>query len=86
MSGVLVVFTTVALFPACMEMFKQWLLGKSRSTGGHGIQLRHNHANLPRRKSTQWKVVRMVIYTLKQMIEGENKQRDQPRFTVAVSN
>lgn len=24
MSGVLVVFTTVALFPACMEMFKQW--------------------------------------------------------------
>jgi hypothetical protein len=48
MSGVLVVFTTVALFPACMEMFKQWLLGKSRRIGGQGIQLCHDHVSMSR--------------------------------------
>ncbi len=33
MSGCIVVFTTVALFPFCNQIFKQWLLGKWHGNG-----------------------------------------------------
>ena len=39
MSGIIVVFVTVVVFPTCMELLKQWLLGKIKvlSSRFHGL-------------------------------------------------